>query len=215
MFEHLITALDAANARMCSEQRGLLSLVAEVDRCEAWRDSGARDTAHWLSMRYGISGWKAYRWIAAAHALDVLPLISDALARGDLGLDKAVELTRFAVAETEARLLRWALDVSCAAIRRRGDVEARMSRAELLDVERDRSVVWWYYDDGRRFGLQADLPAADGAIVAKAIERVAQTVPVMPGEEGTTSPRPGTPTRWWLSAALGSPRTPIRIAPRW
>jgi len=144
MFEHLITALDAANARMCSEQRGLLSLVAEVDRCEAWRDSGARDTAHWLSMRYGISGWKAYRWIAAAHALDVLPLISDALARGDLGLDKAVELTRFAVAETEARLLRWALDVSCAAIRRRGDVEARMSRAELLDVERDRSVVWWY-----------------------------------------------------------------------
>ena len=44
-------------------------------------------------------------------------------------------------------------------------------------------MAWWYYDDGRRFGLQADLPAADGAVVARAIERLARTIPVMPGEE--------------------------------
>ena len=32
--------------------------------------------AHWLKMRYGISDWKARRWIAAAHALESLPLTS-------------------------------------------------------------------------------------------------------------------------------------------
>lgn len=68
--------------------------------------------AHWLSMRYGISDWKARRWIAAAHALEGLPRISEAFASGELGIDKVVELTRFATAETEGRLITWAQRVS-------------------------------------------------------------------------------------------------------
>ncbi len=112
----LIEELDATHASMSLAQRHLLSLIAEVDRHDAWRDAGARDTAHWLSMRYGISSWKAHRWIAAAHALRGLPRLADALARGELGIDKVVELARFAAAGTEADLIRWARDVSCAAV---------------------------------------------------------------------------------------------------
>ena len=89
-------ALDAAHARVGHAQRELLSLIAEVDRHEVWRDSGARDTTHWLAMRYGISGWKARRWIAAGHALELLPHVAAAFVRGELGIDKVVELTRFA-----------------------------------------------------------------------------------------------------------------------
>jgi hypothetical protein len=44
-------------------------------------------------------------------------------------------------------------------------------------------LSWWYTDDGRRFGLQAELPAAQGAVVARALERLADSLPVMPGEE--------------------------------
>jgi hypothetical protein len=44
-------------------------------------------------MRYGISWWKATRWIASAHALEGLPLLSEAFASGELGIDKVVELT--------------------------------------------------------------------------------------------------------------------------
>jgi hypothetical protein len=46
--------------------------------------------AHWVSMRYGISYWKASRWIAASHALEKLPGISDAFAGGALSIDKVV-----------------------------------------------------------------------------------------------------------------------------
>jgi hypothetical protein len=53
---------------------------------------------------------------------------------------------------------------------------------EALDDEQSRSVHWWYSDG--RFGLQADLPAAQGATVAKALDRVADSVPVTPCEEG-------------------------------
>ena len=43
-------------------------------------------------------------------------------------------------------------------------------------------MSWWYFDEGRRFGLEAELPAAQGAFVAQALERAAQAVPVMPDE---------------------------------
>jgi len=183
MFDELTTALDRAHRRVSSAHRDLLALIAEVDRREAWRDDGARDTAHWLSMRYGISGWKAHRWIAAAHALDGLPRLSAALASGALGVDKVVELARFATSEREAGLVRWALEVSCATIRRRGDIEARATREQVVEAERDRRLSWWWCEEGRRLGLEAELPAAEGAIVVRALERAAQMVPTMPGEE--------------------------------
>src|SRR6266545_7907431 len=51
------------------------------------------------------------------HALERLPLISKAFASGELGIDKVVELTRFATAETEEHLIVWAQGVSCGRIR--------------------------------------------------------------------------------------------------
>lgn len=177
----IVEDIDAAHAAVSRAQRDLLSLVAEVDRLEAWRDSGARDAAHWLSMRYGISSWKALRWIAAGHVLESLSRLSDAFARGELGIDKVVELSRFATAETEAPLIPWAQEVSCATIRRRGDVAARAAD-DIEEAERCRSVSWWYFDEGRRFGLEADLPAAQGAIVVRALERLKEQVPPMPDE---------------------------------
>jgi hypothetical protein len=73
--------------------------------------------------------------------------------------------------------------VSCAAIRRKGDLSCHQSIEEARDSEKSRCLSWWYFQENRRFGLQAELPAADGAVVAKALERLAETLPVMPGEE--------------------------------
>jgi hypothetical protein len=134
-------------------------------------------------MRYGISCWKARRWIAAGHALQGLPRLSESLASGELGIDKVVELARFATRETESDLIGWSKHVSCAAVRHRGDLWARAQRDEVIEAERARSLSWWWFDEGRRFGLQAELPAAQGALVARAIERMAEQVSMMPGEE--------------------------------
>jgi hypothetical protein len=179
-----IARLDESNARICREQRSFLRLVADADRTELWRDDGAHDMAHWLAMRYGISDWKARRWISAAHALEELPGISRAFEEGELGIDKVVELTRFATNETEARLLVWARGVSSGCIRRKADVIARRSVEEARDIDRARFVSWWYFDEGTRFGLEAELPAADGAVVAKALSRLAEKLPAMPDEDG-------------------------------
>jgi len=148
-----------------------------------WRESGARDMAHRLSMRYGISQWKARRWIAAAHALKKLPHLSEALASGGLGIDKIVELARFATPETEAGLISWAKRVSCACIRRKADLAVRASIEETKAVDKTRFLSWWFFDEGRRFGLEAELPAVQAAVLARALDRLAEQLPAMPGEQ--------------------------------
>jgi Domain of unknown function (DUF222) len=179
----LFGALDVVNAQIGRMQRLLLQLIADADRAEIWRDSGARDTAHLLAIRYGISEWKARRWVAAAHALGGLPRIAEALELGELGVDKVVELARFAKGDEEERLIRWTRTVSVGAIRHRADLEAKGSIRDLRETERSREVTWWYFDEGRRFGLEADLPAASGPVVIKALEREAERIAALPGEE--------------------------------
>ena len=166
--------------------------------------------AQWLWLRYGISDWKAGRWIHAAQALEGLPRVSEALARGELGIDKVVELTRFATRETEADLIRWAAGVSVGRIRRRGDLLLRPSIEEVRDAERDRSLSWWYFDDGRRFGLEAELPAAHGAVVAAALERMSDELPAMPDEPSPAEARRADALVALASARIGSDADPDR-----
>src|SRR6266536_5010232 len=123
--DELISHADAWYHLASYAQRQLFSVMAELDALETedqedWESDGARDGAYWLWMRYGVSSWKAYRWMEAAHALDTLPLISEAFSRGELSIDKVVELTRFATPQTEERLIPWAQRVSCGAIRIKG-----------------------------------------------------------------------------------------------
>jgi len=181
--DRLLESMDDAHALSCAAQLRLLEFVAEADRRELWWTEGARDTAHLLSMRYGISGWKAQRWVAAALALRDLPHLRDAFGSGRLGIDKVVELVRFATPDTEESLIRWAEGVPSGRIREEGDLAARRAREEVENAERARSVEWWFHDEGRRFALMADLPAAEGAVMAKAIERMAERVPISPEDD--------------------------------
>lgn len=181
--DELIQGMDSLHARISDSEGKLFELIAEADRREAWQDSGARDMAHWLAIRYGVSWWKAHRWMRAAHALEHLPRLSEAFRSGRLGIDKVVELTRFATAETESNLISWARGVSAGCVRRRADLASRPSIQDAREADRARFLSWWYLDEGRRVGLEAELAATDGAVMVRAIERLAEQLPAMPGEE--------------------------------
>jgi hypothetical protein len=181
--EELIDAVDGSHRQASRIQRELLGFIAEVDRRDLWRGSGARDMAHWLAMRHGISQWKARRWIAAGHALEHLTDLAHALSSGELGIDKVVELARFATFESEAGLISWARFVSCAAVKRRADLEVRRTIEDVRDAEHARFLNWWNLDDGNRVGLEAELPAAQGAVVVRALQRMSDSIPRMPGED--------------------------------
>ncbi len=163
-------------------QLELLAQIARMPTEHNWESWGARDGAHWLSMRMGTSYWRASRLMRAARALEELPRLSRALVSGRLNLEKVVELARFATRREEAELIRWAQTKPPIVIRHEGERRARRIAEEVREIERNRSVSWSYHEG--QFSLEAWLPSAQGATVAKALERMAETLSPMPGEKG-------------------------------
>src|SRR5438105_784633 len=89
--------LEAATAR-------LLDLIREFDARGGW-NTGFRSCAAWLAWRVGLDLGAARERVRVARALGTLPLLAQALARGELSYAKVRALTRVATPETEARLL--------------------------------------------------------------------------------------------------------------
>ena len=89
--------LDVATAR-------LLDLIREFDARGGW-NTGFRSCAAWLSWRVGLDPGAARERVRVARALETLPRLAQALARGELSYAKVRALTRVATPETEERLV--------------------------------------------------------------------------------------------------------------
>ena len=180
----LIDRLDRAHASAAASLREMFRVIAALDRSgEAWEQEGYLDLAHWLAARFGISIWAASRWITAAHALEHLPGIERAFGSGVLSVDKVVELCRFATPETEHKLITWAKKVSARAIRQRAERELAPELDETQNAERCRYLSWWRNDDST-LGLMGCLPADQGAVVARTLDRVAESLARSPEDSG-------------------------------
>ena len=175
--DHIASCIDSLHADICARQRELLAWVAQFDATGTWEDDGCRDMAMWLAGRLGIRPYTARKWVDCAHAIKDLPLISDALGSGVLCLDKVVELTRWATRDTEARLIKWALRVSVAAIRAEAERATAPETEETVETERARSLRWWWYDERRALGLEGYFPPDQGAAIVAAIKLAAKEIP--------------------------------------
>ena len=89
--------LEAATAR-------LLDLIRDFDARGGW-NSGFRSCAEWLGWRVGLDPGAAREKVRVARALAALPLLSEALASGEISYAKVRAVTRVATPATEERLL--------------------------------------------------------------------------------------------------------------
>jgi hypothetical protein len=168
--------------RVSRAQRELLEVLTELDRRGIWQDAGAHDMAHWVGNAFGLSRYRASRWLDAGHALEDLPRIAEAFEQGDLSVFKVEELARFATPEDEDALLEWAKEEPSGAIKAEADRRRGADAHETAALEERRWVGWRYQDEGRSFWLQAGLASADGAVVAEALDSLVREIPPLPGE---------------------------------
>jgi hypothetical protein len=98
--------------------REFLRALAESDRHRDWEAEGFGSCAEWLAWRIGITRDTAGEKVRAARALENLPLISKAMARGEVSFSKVRALTRAATPENEGDLLAYAKACSAASLER-------------------------------------------------------------------------------------------------
>ena len=81
----------------------LLVRLREFDQREGWGHHGAKSCAHWLAWRTSLDPGAAREWVRVARALEQLPVLSEAMRKGEVSYSKARALTRIATPETECR----------------------------------------------------------------------------------------------------------------
>src|SRR6202040_1497016 len=156
--------LDAATAR-------LLALTRDFDARGGW-NTGFRSCAHWLSWRVGLDLGAARERGRVARALGTLPLLAEALARGELSYSKVRALTRVATPETEARLLGVGRAGTAAHVERivRGwrCVDRRAEARETKHRHATRALHVYQAEDGMVV-LKGRLEPEVGALVMQAL----------------------------------------------
>jgi len=174
--------LDAATAR-------LLELIRAFDARGGW-NTGFRSCAAWLSWRVGLDLGAARERVRVARALGTLPLLAEALGRGELSYAKVRALTRVATPETEARLLAVGRAGTAAHIERivRGwrCVDRRAEAREAKHRHASRALHVYHDEDGTVV-LRGRLEPEVGALFLQALAAARETLYQRARERARTS----------------------------
>ena len=137
---------------------------------------GIRSFAHWLNYRVGLSEVVAREKVRVAKALRNLPRIDAAFATGEISYSKVRAMTRVATPENEVHLLDVARYGTASHIERlvRAYRKCRRTSGEV-SASSDATCSWFQDDDGM-VEFRIRLPAEEGAVLVKAIERLVDQI---------------------------------------
>ena len=156
----------------------LLNLIREFDQREGWGD-GFRSCAHWLSWRVGVDKGAAREKVRVARALGELPVISEAMRRGELSYSKVRALTRVATPENEEELLHFAKAGTASHVETLVRAWRKVDRWEELeeaDMRHQHRYVRAYSDEDGMLVFHARLEPEVGAVVMRALEAAADVL---------------------------------------
>ena len=166
----LAAHLDAATHRM-------LTLIRRFDDARGWAAQGALSCAHWLSWRIGLDLGAAREHVRVARAIADLPLVDDALGRGQISYSKVRALTRVATPATEASLLEMARSSTASQLERicrSYRLALRNASKERPEDEPDRRWVRERETDEGLVRFDVQLRPDEAAIVRRALEAAMQ-----------------------------------------
>ena len=171
--ERLGDEIATLSAHIHAATHRLLMLIADFDRRRGWDADGQRSCAHWLALRTGIDLGAAREKVRAARALEVLPLTSAAMARGELSFSQVRALSRVAEPDTEGALLELATGATTEQLERMVRAWKKNTRADEAAAERaryeSRMVSVFPGDDGM-YVIRGRVTPEVGALLMRAIE---------------------------------------------
>ena len=159
-------------ARIDAATYELLVLIRKFDEREGW-NCGFLSCAHWLTWRIGLAPSAARERVRVARALGNLPLMSEAMKRGQLSYSKVRALTRIAQPDTEQSLVDLGKAGTAAQAERvvrewrRIDRTVEASDDELRDAS---SHVTTHIDENGMVVIRGRLAPEAGEVLMKALK---------------------------------------------
>ena len=170
--ERLGEEIAALAARIDAATYELLVLIREFDEQEGW-NCGFLTCAQWLAWRIGLAPGAARERVRVARALGELPLMSDAMKRGELSYSKVRALTRVARPETEKELVDLGRAGTAAHVEQVVRAWRRIDRTLEArdDALRDASSqVTAHIDENGMYVIRGRLVPEAGEVLMKALE---------------------------------------------
>ena len=170
--ERMGEEIAALAARIDAATYELLVLIRKFDEQEGW-NCGFLSCAHWLTWRIGLAPNAARERVRVARALAELPLMSDAMRRGELSYSKVRALTRIARPDTEESLVDLGRAGTAAHAERvvrewrRIDRTVEASDDELRDAS---SHLTTHIDENGMFVIRGRLAPEAGEVLMKALK---------------------------------------------
>ena len=173
-----IDELDANIRTFCirinAETYELLVMIREFEQRGGYLKWGMDNMAAWLAWRCDLSMATAREKVRVAHALEHLPLVSEAFSSGELSYSKVRSLTRVANPSNEEALVAFALRNTAAHVADRCR-ELKMGLPESVGIaERafaNRSLRIRRNDDRAMLSITIDLPFEAGELLEKALDK--------------------------------------------
>jgi hypothetical protein len=143
-----------------------LELVGELDRRGEWYDCTC---AEWLAWRCALLPRTAREHVRVARALQELPLMRAAFARGELSYSKVRALTRVADADSEEELLDLARAATASQLERLVRAYRRITDEEANDLHANAYLTTFWNGDGS-LAIYGRLAPEDGAVFLRALD---------------------------------------------
>ena len=171
----------------------LLTLIREYDENNYWQQPGLCSCAHWLNFHCGIGMNAAREKVRVAHALKILPLISEGFRKGELSYSKVRAMTRIADAKNEDYLMMIAKHgtahhVEKLVARYRGCIR-RLDNQQADKQHMNRELTVRYGEDGTVI-INGRLPAEQGALIVKALQLAMDRAEKQSGGDSAGSAEP-------------------------
>jgi hypothetical protein len=160
--EEVATLAAHLNASTCR----WLELVGELERRGEWYDCTC---AEWLAWRCALLPRTAREHVRVARALQELPLMRAAFARGELSYSKVRTLTRVADADSEEELLDLAGAATASQLERLVRAYRRITDEEANDLHANAYLTTFWNGDGS-LAIYGRLAPEDGAVFLRALD---------------------------------------------
>jgi hypothetical protein len=173
-------AIEQLSALKATTESHILGIIRAATDSEVWRVDGSPSLIEWVAWRCRVSRAEARMHVEVAQALAELPAIAAAFDEGSLSFSQVAVLVDFVAPDGDAEWAERARGMHVEQLKAWRRAVRKVTAEQANEDHSQRSLLWSWDRDRRFLRIKGALPAEQGAVVDKALNRLSEGRPKLP-----------------------------------